>query len=151
MLFLALRNHADRDCSCSSFQTFHPASPENVSCAFASQLPFVLDRCVSFERWYVDAGGRAGLAGVAANELRVWWDSTRLWQPHPVFVLHWSEVCLPISSIDPFTALHQFVAGIAALGLAALIATGAVNRWMVLGFSFVTVVVWRSRVLRIWR
>jgi len=32
----------------------------------------------------------------------------------------------------------QVVAGIAALGLAALIATGAVNRWMVLGFSFVT-------------
>ena len=32
----------------------------------------------------------------------------------------------------------QVVAGIAALGLAALIATGAINRWMVLGFSFVT-------------
>jgi MFS family permease len=32
----------------------------------------------------------------------------------------------------------QVVAGIAALGLAALVATGAVNRWMVLGFSFVT-------------
>jgi MFS family permease len=32
----------------------------------------------------------------------------------------------------------QIVAGIAALGLAVLVATGAVNRWMVLGFSFVT-------------
>ena len=32
----------------------------------------------------------------------------------------------------------QVVAGIAALALAALVATGAVNRWMVLGFSFVT-------------
>ena len=32
----------------------------------------------------------------------------------------------------------QVVAGIAALGLAALVATGAVNRWMVLAFSFVT-------------
>lgn len=32
----------------------------------------------------------------------------------------------------------QVVAGSAALGLAVLVATGAVNRWMVLGFSFVT-------------
>lgn len=32
----------------------------------------------------------------------------------------------------------QVVAGLAALGLAALVATHAVNRWMVLGFSFVT-------------
>src|SRR5919106_3337360 len=32
----------------------------------------------------------------------------------------------------------QVVAGFAALGLAALVATGAINRWMVLGFSFVT-------------
>src|ERR1700754_985257 len=32
----------------------------------------------------------------------------------------------------------QVVAGIAALGLAALVATNVVNRWMVLGFSFVT-------------
>src|SRR5215510_13860629 len=32
----------------------------------------------------------------------------------------------------------QIVAGIAALGLAALVATNVVNRWMVLGFSFVT-------------
>jgi MFS family permease len=32
----------------------------------------------------------------------------------------------------------QVVAGIAALALAALVATGAINRWMVLGFSFVT-------------
>ena len=32
----------------------------------------------------------------------------------------------------------QVVAGIAALVLAGLVATGAVNRWMVLGFSFVT-------------
>lgn len=32
----------------------------------------------------------------------------------------------------------QVVAGVAALVLAALVATGAVNRWMVLGFSFVT-------------
>lgn len=32
----------------------------------------------------------------------------------------------------------QVVAGIAALGLAALVATGAINPWMVLGFSFVT-------------
>jgi len=32
----------------------------------------------------------------------------------------------------------QVVAGIAALGLAALVATAVVNRWMVLGFSFVT-------------
>ena len=32
----------------------------------------------------------------------------------------------------------QVVAGIAALGLAALVATGVINRWMVLGFSFVT-------------
>ena len=32
----------------------------------------------------------------------------------------------------------QLVAGIAALGLATLILTGLVNRWMVLGFSFVT-------------
>jgi MFS family permease len=32
----------------------------------------------------------------------------------------------------------QVVAGIAALGLAALVATSVVNRWMVLGFSFVT-------------
>jgi MFS family permease len=32
----------------------------------------------------------------------------------------------------------QVVAGIAALALAALIATGSINRWMVLGFSFVT-------------
>ena len=32
----------------------------------------------------------------------------------------------------------QVVAGIAALGLAGLVATGAINRWMVLGFSFVT-------------
>lgn len=32
----------------------------------------------------------------------------------------------------------QVVAGVAALGLAVLVATGVVNRWMVLGFSFVT-------------
>lgn len=32
----------------------------------------------------------------------------------------------------------QVVAGLAALGLASLVATGVVNRWMVLGFSFVT-------------
>ena len=32
----------------------------------------------------------------------------------------------------------QVVAGVAALGLAALVATHVVNRWMVLGFSFVT-------------
>jgi MFS family permease len=32
----------------------------------------------------------------------------------------------------------QVIAGIAALGLAALVATGTVNRWLVLGFSFVT-------------
>src|SRR5829696_5608943 len=32
----------------------------------------------------------------------------------------------------------QVVAGLAALGLAALVATSVVNRWMVLGFSFVT-------------
>src|SRR5215212_476484 len=32
----------------------------------------------------------------------------------------------------------QVVAGLAALGLAALVATHVVNRWMVLGFSFVT-------------
>src|SRR5918996_412591 len=32
----------------------------------------------------------------------------------------------------------QVVAGLAALGLAALVATGAINRWMVLAFSFVT-------------
>jgi MFS family permease len=32
----------------------------------------------------------------------------------------------------------QVVAGIAALGLAALVATAVVNQWMVLGFSFVT-------------
>src|ERR671911_3045420 len=32
----------------------------------------------------------------------------------------------------------QVVAGITALALAALVATGAVNRWLVLGFSFVT-------------
>ena len=32
----------------------------------------------------------------------------------------------------------QVVAGLAALGLATLVATGVVNRWMVLGFSFVT-------------
>jgi MFS family permease len=32
----------------------------------------------------------------------------------------------------------QVVAGLAALGLAVLVATGVVNRWMVLGFSFVT-------------
>jgi MFS family permease len=32
----------------------------------------------------------------------------------------------------------QVIAGIAAIGLAALVATGVVNRWMVLGFSFVT-------------
>lgn len=32
----------------------------------------------------------------------------------------------------------QIVAGLAALGLAALVATGTVNRWMVLAFSFVT-------------
>src|SRR5215203_3859905 len=32
----------------------------------------------------------------------------------------------------------QVVAGLAALGLAALVATNNVNRWMVLGFSFVT-------------
>lgn len=32
----------------------------------------------------------------------------------------------------------QVMAGIAALALATLVATGAVNRWMVLGFSFVT-------------
>ena len=32
----------------------------------------------------------------------------------------------------------QVVAGIAALGLASLVATNVVNRWMVLGFSFVT-------------
>jgi predicted MFS family arabinose efflux permease len=32
----------------------------------------------------------------------------------------------------------QVVAGMAALGLAALVATSVVNRWMVLGFSFVT-------------
>jgi predicted MFS family arabinose efflux permease len=32
----------------------------------------------------------------------------------------------------------QVVAGLAALGLAALVATTVVNRWMVLGFSFVT-------------
>jgi MFS family permease len=32
----------------------------------------------------------------------------------------------------------QVVAGIAAFGLATLVATGVVNRWMVLGFSFIT-------------
>jgi MFS family permease len=32
----------------------------------------------------------------------------------------------------------QIVAGLAALGLAVLVSTGAVNRWIVLGFSFVT-------------
>jgi len=32
----------------------------------------------------------------------------------------------------------QVVAGLAALGLAILVSTGAVNRWIVLGFSFVT-------------
>ena len=32
----------------------------------------------------------------------------------------------------------QVIAGITALALASLVATGAVNRWMVLGFSFVT-------------
>ena len=32
----------------------------------------------------------------------------------------------------------QVVAGVAALGLAALVATEVVDRWMVLGFSFVT-------------
>jgi MFS family permease len=32
----------------------------------------------------------------------------------------------------------QVVAGVAALGLAVLVATGVVDRWMVLGFSFVT-------------
>ncbi|HSE16852.1 MAG TPA: MFS transporter [Pyrinomonadaceae bacterium] len=32
----------------------------------------------------------------------------------------------------------QILAGLAALGLAALVATSVVNRWMVLGFSFVT-------------
>src|SRR5512132_2210639 len=32
----------------------------------------------------------------------------------------------------------QLVAGVAALGLATLIFTGLINRWMVLGFSFVT-------------
>lgn len=32
----------------------------------------------------------------------------------------------------------QVIAGLTALGLAALVATGAVNAWMVLGFSFVT-------------
>src|SRR4030095_5561022 len=32
----------------------------------------------------------------------------------------------------------QVVAGLAALGLAALVATNVVNRWMVLAFSFVT-------------
>ena len=32
----------------------------------------------------------------------------------------------------------QVIAGLAALGLAALVATNVVNRWMVLGFSFVT-------------
>lgn len=32
----------------------------------------------------------------------------------------------------------QVVAGLAALGLAVLVSTGAVNRWIVLGFSFVT-------------
>ena len=32
----------------------------------------------------------------------------------------------------------QVVAGLAALGLAAMVATNVVNRWMVLGFSFVT-------------
>ena len=32
----------------------------------------------------------------------------------------------------------QIVAGLAALGLAVLVATGEVNRWIVLGFSFVT-------------
>lgn len=32
----------------------------------------------------------------------------------------------------------QIVAGLAALGLAVLVATGVVDRWMVLGFSFVT-------------
>src|SRR5215213_6341184 len=32
----------------------------------------------------------------------------------------------------------QVVAGLAALGLAVLVATNVVNRWMVLGFSFVT-------------
>src|SRR6476646_5325994 len=34
--------------------------------------------------------------------------------------------------------ITQVVAGVAALGLATLVATGVVNRWMVLGFSFVT-------------
>lgn len=32
----------------------------------------------------------------------------------------------------------QIVAGVAALGLAVVVATGVVNRWMVLGFSFIT-------------
>ena len=32
----------------------------------------------------------------------------------------------------------QVISGLAALGLATLVATGVVNRWMVLGFSFVT-------------
>jgi len=34
--------------------------------------------------------------------------------------------------------ITQVVAGVAALGLATLVVTGVVNRWMVLGFSFVT-------------
>jgi len=37
-----------------------------------------------------------------------------------------------------FLLYTQVAAGIAALGLAILVATGVVNRWMVLGFSFVT-------------
>src|ERR1051325_2520726 len=34
--------------------------------------------------------------------------------------------------------VHRAIPGLAALGLATLVATGVVNRWMVLGFSFVT-------------
>src|SRR5690242_16924654 len=34
--------------------------------------------------------------------------------------------------------ITQVIAGISALGLATVVATNAVNRWMVLGFSFVT-------------
>lgn len=37
-----------------------------------------------------------------------------------------------------FLLYTQVAAGIAALGLAILVATGVVNRWMVLGFSFIT-------------
>ncbi len=102
--------------------------------------PSLLDWSVSFECRHVDAGSRAGLARVAFDQLailararRIHGDGARVLSSHSLGGVF-------ADRIDRRRLLlyTQVVAGLAALGLAALVATDVVNRWMVLGFSFVT-------------